>query len=160
MIVAPHRSQNALRHPRSNKSSGGFRVPVKKTKKSMAFTSRELPIPNVPRITSLGQAHATLLHCWNKLWKPDPAPSSCASFAEKRGFYAEERKQLRGCQYSVANCSRALADLTSRARTMGTRIHRVLGSSDAIDGRGGAHAMPRTESQPSHLPYHGVRRRR
>jgi len=33
------------------------------------FNSRELPIPTVPNITSLNQAHATLLHCRDRLWK-------------------------------------------------------------------------------------------
>ncbi|KAK3711078.1 hypothetical protein LTR37_009865 [Vermiconidia calcicola] len=43
-------------------------------------SSRELPMPNVKRISSLNQAHATLQHCWTKLstvsqQSPSPSPS-------------------------------------------------------------------------------------
>lgn len=55
--------------------------------------SRELPMPTVTRITSLGQAQATLQHCSTKLsksWQNNPArsspPSSPMDASDKRQF--------------------------------------------------------------------------
>lgn len=44
----------------------------------MPGSGRELPMPTVNRITSLTQAHATLLHCWIRLarFSNDSAPNS------------------------------------------------------------------------------------
>lgn len=61
----------------------------------MALASRELPVPSVTRISNLNQGHATLLHAWNKLWRPAPAPPACESPEEKREYFAQERRQLR-----------------------------------------------------------------
>ncbi|KAF2171782.1 hypothetical protein M409DRAFT_63365 [Zasmidium cellare ATCC 36951] len=56
-------------------------------------TSRELPMPTVTRITSLGQAQATLQHCSTKLsksWQNNPArnspPGSPLDASDKRHF--------------------------------------------------------------------------
>ncbi|KAK3709726.1 hypothetical protein LTR37_010753 [Vermiconidia calcicola] len=48
-------------------------------------SSRELPMPNVKRISSLSQAHATLQHCWTKLstvaqGSPSPSPVTYSSY--------------------------------------------------------------------------------
>lgn len=40
-------------------------VPSNRT--TMSSKSRELPMPNVSKLSSLGQAHATLLHCWARI---------------------------------------------------------------------------------------------
>lgn len=47
----------------------------------MPGSGRELPMPTITRITSLTQAHATLLHCWNRLarFANDSAPNSAES---------------------------------------------------------------------------------
>lgn len=44
----------------------------------MSGSGRELPMPSVTRITSLTQAHATLLHCWTRLarFTNDSSPNS------------------------------------------------------------------------------------
>lgn len=56
-------------------------------------TSRELPMPTVSRITSLGQAQATLQHCSTKLsksWQNNPTrnspPDSPLDASDKRHF--------------------------------------------------------------------------
>lgn len=44
--------------------------------------SRELPMPTVSKLSSLSQAHATLLHCWTKISKfayEYPSPSTPSS---------------------------------------------------------------------------------
>ena len=43
------------------------RKPVPSNRTRMSSKSRELPMPNVSKLSSLGQAHATLLHCWTRI---------------------------------------------------------------------------------------------
>jgi len=59
-----------------------------------AFVSRDLPMPNVTLLTTLNQAHATLLHCWNKLTR---LTETCAILKASRAhddMITEERKQV------------------------------------------------------------------
>lgn len=61
---------------------------------AFAFTSRDLPMPNVTFLTTLNQAHATLLHCWNKLTR---LTATCAVLKASRAhdeIIAKERKQV------------------------------------------------------------------
>ena len=58
------------------------------------FNSRELPIPTVPSITSLNQAHATLLHCWNRLWKSGTAAPPGQSLRDLPKYDFTERREL------------------------------------------------------------------
>lgn len=46
----------------------------------MSGSGRELPMPTITRITSLTQAHATLLHCWNRLarFNDESTPNSAS----------------------------------------------------------------------------------
>ena len=74
-------------------------------------------MPNVFRISNLNQAHATLLHAWNKLWRPGPAPASCESADEKRDYLAQERRDLRDW---LERWEQAFADYLSTAmKSMG-----------------------------------------
>ncbi|KAF2860109.1 hypothetical protein K470DRAFT_217824 [Piedraia hortae CBS 480.64] len=58
--------------------------------------TRELPMPNISTITSLNQAHATLLHCWNQLARfvrecvagPLPPPAVTALEERRQHFSA------------------------------------------------------------------------
>jgi hypothetical protein len=61
-----------------------------------AAISRELPMPNVTRITTLSQAHATLMHCWNKLTRFAQmcASGSPGSSRARDDMVSEERKQF------------------------------------------------------------------
>lgn len=45
------------------------KIPVAAFWCEIRMPDRELPMPTVTRITSLTQAHATLLHCWTRLSK-------------------------------------------------------------------------------------------
>lgn len=59
--------------------------------------SRELPMPNITKLSSLDQAHATLLHCWTRLSRfaydyTSPLTPSSSSQASPG---AEERQNFR-----------------------------------------------------------------
>lgn len=56
--------------------------------------SRELPMPNTSRITSLHQAHATLLLCWSKLSKFNQEQTPTGSFAWSPGSVNNEREMF------------------------------------------------------------------
>ncbi|KAK5174278.1 uncharacterized protein LTR77_001358 [Saxophila tyrrhenica] len=65
----------------------------------MSGTRRQLPMPNVTRITSLTQAHATLQHCWVKLSSfvqdyPASASSVSSSSSSSEGvtIFAERQR--------------------------------------------------------------------
>ena len=60
----------------------------------MSSFSRELPMPNVTRITSLNQAHATLLHCCNKLARFAQSCRSPGSPTTSNDSINEERRQF------------------------------------------------------------------
>ncbi|KAK5118821.1 hypothetical protein LTR62_000030 [Meristemomyces frigidus] len=61
----------------------------------MALSSRELPLPTVPSISSLSQAHATLLHCWNRLLRSDRAPLPQGPLTGQTTQIAEGMQQFR-----------------------------------------------------------------
>ncbi|KAK4554791.1 hypothetical protein LTR86_008293 [Recurvomyces mirabilis] len=61
---------------------------------TIMFNSRELPVPTVPSITSLNQAHATLLHCWNRIWKSGIAAIPGQTTQEKPILDFTERREL------------------------------------------------------------------
>lgn len=54
------------------------KIPLEAFWCEIRMPDRELPMPKVTRITSLTQAHATLLHCWARLSKftSESAPNS------------------------------------------------------------------------------------
>nr|POE47065.1 hypothetical protein CFP56_00397 [Quercus suber] len=57
-----------LTRHRSRPTYQPIQIDVQRVKSNdTAIMSRELPIPKINQIYSLNQAHATLLHCWNKL---------------------------------------------------------------------------------------------
>ncbi len=56
--------------------------------------SRELPMPNVTRISSLNQAQATLLHCWTKLSKFNAEQTPTQSFAWSPTSVSNERENF------------------------------------------------------------------
>jgi hypothetical protein len=60
-----------------------------------ALGSRQLPMPNVTRITSLSQAHATLQHCWVKLssFIQDHAPALATSSSTSATALMTEQRQ-------------------------------------------------------------------
>lgn len=62
-----------------------------------ALGSRQLPMPNVTRITSLSQAHATLQHCWAKLSsyiQDHPATLAAASSGSTSASVTEQRQRF------------------------------------------------------------------
>ncbi|EMC98248.1 hypothetical protein BAUCODRAFT_417842 [Baudoinia panamericana UAMH 10762] len=61
----------------------------------MDAASRTLPTPNVTRITTLSQAHATLHHCCTVLWWQSHLPATVHFPNEARRLGAEEKKNLR-----------------------------------------------------------------
>lgn len=66
---------------------------------NIAGPSRELPMPNVTRLSSLAQAHATLLHCWTKLSRFMQEANSLASVgssaaAQRRTALIDERRHF------------------------------------------------------------------
>ncbi|RMY94788.1 hypothetical protein D0864_05453 [Hortaea werneckii] len=64
----------------------------------MESFSRDLPMPSVSRITSLNQAHATLLHCCNKLGRFEQCcqpQTSTPSSPVLQNTQAEERRAFR-----------------------------------------------------------------
>jgi len=61
---------------------------------AMSSSSRELPMPNVTRITSLTQAHATLLHCCNKLARFAQSCRSPDTLTTPDGSTIDERRQF------------------------------------------------------------------
>ena len=87
------------------------------------ISSRELPMPHVNKLSSLDQAHATLLHCWAKLsrfvqenTRSRPATWSPVSLvAERRNFQQWlERWELA----FTAFLSNAMASMTSEDVTL------------------------------------------
>ncbi|KAK4542989.1 hypothetical protein LTR36_005987 [Oleoguttula mirabilis] len=60
----------------------------------MSTNFRELPMPNVTRITNLNQAHATLLHCCNKLARFAQQCQASGSSGAADGQVTEERRQF------------------------------------------------------------------
>ena len=56
----------------------------------MLAMSRELPMPNVSRIYSLSQAHATLLHCRNRLIS---FAQECVDPKADEAYIGDERRQ-------------------------------------------------------------------
>jgi len=67
-------------------------------KSDMESFSRDLPMPSVSRITSLNQAHATLLHCCNKLARFEQCcqpQTSTPSSPVIQNTQAEERRAFR-----------------------------------------------------------------
>ena len=64
----------------------------------MLSSTRELPMPNVSKLSSLSQAHATLLHCWTKLSRftrdyPSPSPSPVSSTSPQQTSPIVEERQ-------------------------------------------------------------------
>lgn len=53
---------------------------------------RELPMPNVTRIYNLNQAHATLLHCWNKLSRNSQDSTTYPAVTYKCTLASSDRK--------------------------------------------------------------------
>lgn len=78
----------------------------------MSIASRELPMPNVGRITSLNQAHATLLHCCNKLARFAQESKAPGRSRAQEDLIAEERKQF---QQWLERWEQAFTDFLSLA---------------------------------------------
>lgn len=59
--------------------------------------TRELPMPNVSKFSGLDQAHATLLHCWARLWRfsSEYNSPSTPSSSSQASPVVEERQQFR-----------------------------------------------------------------
>ena len=83
----------------TNKGYSGFRH-LQTLESEHKFTrtmtsSRELPMPNVTQISSLGQAHATLLHCWTKLSRTSQeSPSSTSSTQSSPSSVTDEKRHF------------------------------------------------------------------
>ncbi|KAH9845431.1 hypothetical protein Tdes44962_MAKER06638 [Teratosphaeria destructans] len=83
----------------------------------MATLSRELPMPNVKHIATLNQAHATLLHCYNKVSRFAQAYAAARTPSNKDEVPFEERQQF--TQW-LDRWERAFTDyLTSNMPSMG-----------------------------------------
>ena len=69
--LPPHMAYRYSEHDRRYIGLPNIQTQSPQISKEQLFTtmsrSRELPMPNVSKLSSLDQAHATLLHCWTKL---------------------------------------------------------------------------------------------
>jgi len=115
-----------------------------KVKYMMATTvTRELPTPNVSRIYSLSQAHATLLHCRNRLarFMQECAAAAETASAADRARMLEERRQYQKwlerweqafTEYlSAAMASMATEDLTQSRVLKANHLACTVLASDA-----------------------------
>ena len=80
----------------------------------MSAVTRELPMPNVSRIYSLSQAHATLLHCRNRLTSFAQGYANCEATKSDHARVSDEQQQY---QRWLERWEAAFTDYLSAAMT-------------------------------------------
>lgn len=95
MVASSTRPSRIAKDPRRTK----IKIPYQAfwTEVRMSGSGRELPMPTVTRITSLAQAHATLLHCWIRLarFTNESAPNSDSPDTPTADEAGQERNRFR-----------------------------------------------------------------
>lgn len=81
---------------KDTRKANKIKIPFLAICTEVRMPTRELPMPTVTRITSLAQAHATLLHCWFRLSKftDGSAPSSDSPDTQTSDDSDQERNRF------------------------------------------------------------------